>query len=160
VRENVSRVLLFLDTCHAGAIELSTRGVNPGEDLAETLKESEGTYIFSASKAGEESLESPAYKYLKEDPGHGVFSYCLLEGLSGGKADLDEDFRLRKISRQGDPLEILNKFNDWEIFKRIISKIFKKEPKGPGGRPRFDYILMFKIKCNIQTQININFSQY
>jgi hypothetical protein len=32
-----------------------------------------------------------------------------------------------------------------EIFLPILKKAFNKEAKGTGGRPVFDYILMFKI---------------
>src|SRR4030042_1155179 len=57
----------------------------------------------------------------------------------------DEQDRLQKISLQGDPLEKLNAIIDWEMFRPQLKRCFKKEPKGPGGRPRFDYVLMFKI---------------
>ena len=33
----------------------------------------------------------------------------------------------------------------WEIFRHQLKKCFAKEPKGPGGRPAFDYLMMFKI---------------
>ena len=57
----------------------------------------------------------------------------------------DEEFRLRKISAQGDPLEKLNQRVDWEIFRVTLTNVFKKEPNGPGGRPAYDYVMMFKI---------------
>jgi len=57
----------------------------------------------------------------------------------------DEQERLQKLSKQGDPLEKLNAMMDWEIFRPPLRRCFKKEPKGPGGRPPFDYVLMFKI---------------
>jgi transposase, IS5 family len=57
----------------------------------------------------------------------------------------DEQERLQKLSNQGDPLEKLNSKMDWEIFRPLLRRCFKKEPKGPGGRPSFDYVLMFKI---------------
>ena len=49
------------------------------------------------------------------------------------------------MSHQGDPLEKLDAIVDWEIFRPLIRRCFKKEPKGPGGRPPYDYVLMFKI---------------
>jgi len=55
----------------------------------------------------------------------------------------DEQERLQKLSTQGDPLEKLNAMMDWEIFRPPLRRCFKKEPKGPGGRPPFDYVLMF-----------------
>jgi transposase, IS5 family len=57
----------------------------------------------------------------------------------------DEQDRLEMLSKQGDPLEQLNAIINWEIFRTQLKKCFKKEPKGPGGRPPFDYVLMFKI---------------
>ena len=57
----------------------------------------------------------------------------------------DEQDRLEKLSQQGDPLEKLNALIDWEIFRPQLKRCFKREAKGPGGRPPFDYVLMFKI---------------
>jgi transposase, IS5 family len=57
----------------------------------------------------------------------------------------DEQDRLEKLSKQGDPLEQLNAVINWEIFRTQLKKCFKKEPKGPGGRPPYDYVLMFKV---------------
>ncbi len=31
------------------------------------------------------------------------------------------------------------------MFRGKLNKCFAKEPKGPGGRPPFDYVLMFKV---------------
>lgn len=61
------------------------------------------------------------------------------------KGFFDEDFRLEKISKQGDPLRKLDEYIDWEMFRPILKKAFRKEAKGPGGRPPFDYVMMFKI---------------
>ncbi|MEI6950796.1 IS5 family transposase [Paraflavisolibacter sp. H34] len=57
----------------------------------------------------------------------------------------DEEFKLNRISQLGDPLEKLDACIDWKIFRPILNKALEKEPKGPGGRPPFDYVLMFKI---------------
>jgi len=57
----------------------------------------------------------------------------------------DENDRLKELSQLGDPLEKLNKVIDWESFRYSLSTIFKKEAKGPGGRPPYDYVLMFKV---------------
>ncbi len=57
----------------------------------------------------------------------------------------DEQDRLEELSRLGDPLERLNRVIDWEAFRPCLNRVFKKEAKGPGGRPPFDYVLMFKI---------------
>ncbi len=55
-----------------------------------------------------------------------------------------EDRVLEKLSKLGDSLEKLN-IIDWEIFREILNKALKKEHKGAGGRPPYDYVMMFKI---------------
>jgi len=70
----------------------------------------------------------------------------------------DEHIRLDKISKQGDPLEKLKKIIKWEIFRKIIEDVIIKESKGPGGRPRYDAILMFKILI-LQRYYNISDEQ-
>lgn len=61
------------------------------------------------------------------------------------KGFFDENDRLEELSKLGDPLEKLNKFINWESLREILTNAFKKEPKKPGGRPPFDYVMMFKI---------------
>jgi IS5 family transposase len=39
----------------------------------------------------------------------------------------------------------LNKAIDWNIFVPVLNKAMSKEAKGPGGRPPYEYLLMFKI---------------
>jgi IS5 family transposase len=68
----------------------------------------------------------------------------------------DLDFRLQKIDANGDPLAVLNDAIDWEIFRPIVEAARKKsDPKGPGGRPPYDAILMFKILI-LQTLYNLS----
>lgn len=56
------------------------------------------------------------------------------------------EFRMKKLSKTGDPLIKLEKSIPWEkLFKKILNKALKRIAKGPGGRPPYDYILMFKI---------------
>ena len=57
----------------------------------------------------------------------------------------DQDIRLSKLSQLGDPLEKLNKGIDFELFRTILEDKLIKQSKGPGGRPPYDYILMFKV---------------
>lgn len=57
----------------------------------------------------------------------------------------DEEFRLTKLSKQGDPLLLLKKKIDWELFRPLLEDIFIKEDKGIGGRTPYEYLLMFKI---------------
>jgi len=51
----------------------------------------------------------------------------------------DEEDRLKEISRLGDPLERLNATIEWERFRPYLNRILKKDAKGPGGRPPFDF---------------------
>jgi len=57
----------------------------------------------------------------------------------------DEQFKLERISQLGDPLEKLNAAIDWEVFRYTLNKHLVREAKGAGGRPPFDYVMMFKI---------------
>jgi hypothetical protein len=56
----------------------------------------------------------------------------------------DETFRLEKLSIQGDPLLLLKKKINWEIFRPILEGVFKKEVKGIGGRTPYDYMMIPK----------------
>lgn len=57
----------------------------------------------------------------------------------------DQDIRLSKLSQLGDPLERLAQGVDFELFRTFLEGKLTKLAKGPGGRPPYDYILMFKI---------------
>jgi IS5 family transposase len=61
------------------------------------------------------------------------------------KGFFDENNRLEELSKLGDPLEKLNRHISWDGLQDILTKAFKKVAKGPGGRPPFDYVMMFKI---------------
>jgi transposase, IS5 family len=57
----------------------------------------------------------------------------------------DQDIRLSKLTQLGDPLEKLNQGVNFELFRDILESNLIKLSKGSGGRPAYDYILMFKI---------------
>lgn len=58
----------------------------------------------------------------------------------------DEEKRMEKISKIGDPLEMLNKVIKWEMFRNILKKaVVRKETTSKGGRPPYDVVMMFKI---------------
>jgi len=69
-----------------------------------------------------------------------------------------EDNRLKKLSKLGDQLEKLNSVIKWETFRPILKGVFAKEAKGAGGRPPYDYVLMFKILI-LQRLFNISDDQ-
>lgn len=76
----------------------------------------------------------------------------------------DEQFKLERISKLGDPLEKLIRCIDWKIFRPILEKALIKEAKGPGGRPAYDYIMMFKILITAVSEVwfilGCNFGNY
>src|SRR5690606_25223067 len=57
----------------------------------------------------------------------------------------DQDIRLSKLSQLGDPLVKLNKHVDFEVFRSLLEEKLTRVPKGKGGRPPYDYVLLFKI---------------
>lgn len=60
----------------------------------------------------------------------------------------NEEKQLNRISELGDSLEKLNAIIDWELFRPILNKGMAKmkgERKGPGGRPPYDFVLLFKV---------------
>ena len=80
--------LVLSDTCYSGGVQLIGRGVDDSQitnqrylDLMNKIPQ--GVGFISAARATERSYE-------KDDFSHGVFTYCLVEGLSG-TADTNED---------------------------------------------------------------------
>ena len=70
----------------------------------------------------------------------------------------DQDIRLSKLSQLGDPLERLNNGIDFEMFRKMLEEKMSKQPKGKGGRPTYDYIMMFKIMI-LQRYYNLSDDQ-
>ena len=70
----------------------------------------------------------------------------------------DQDIRLSKLSQLGDPLEKLNKGVDFDMFRSMLEERLTKEAKGPGGRPPYDYVMMFKIVI-LQRYFNLSDEQ-
>jgi len=56
-----------------------------------------------------------------------------------------EEFRLQKLSKQGDPLERLNKVIDWEYFRSTTEKMVNTDKMVNSGPKPYDPLLMFKI---------------
>ncbi len=80
--------LVLSDTCYSGGVQLIGRGVDDSQvtnqrylDLMNKIPQ--GVGFISAARQTERSYE-------KDDFNHGVFTYCLIEGLSG-TADGNED---------------------------------------------------------------------
>ncbi len=82
------RVIFISDSCYSGAtagrtFATASRRAVVSENFLSRLSKGKGRIVLSASKASEVSEE-------REELGHGVFTYYLLEGLRG-KADADKD---------------------------------------------------------------------
>jgi IS5 family transposase len=70
----------------------------------------------------------------------------------------DQDIVLSKLSKLGDPLEKLDKGVKFEMFRELLEERLTNEPKGKGGRPPYDYVLMFKIMI-LQRYYNLSDDQ-
>ena len=83
-----SKVMLFLDACHSGALGnnlMKTRGtVNNTEAIREITSAEHGVVVMSAATGNESSLEHPDWK-------HGAFTYALLKAMEQKKADFNSD---------------------------------------------------------------------
>jgi uncharacterized caspase-like protein len=74
------RKIVFLDCCHAGATDTSTRNVHDVDDVLRNYDAS-GTITYCSSDGDQKSVEL-------EEQGHGAFTYWLEKGLRGA-ADVD-----------------------------------------------------------------------
>jgi len=83
IRRNVRAVIVMLDTCHAGAFQLSGEQVIAADEMAAQVSAGEGFFLLAASRPGEESKEH-------QQLGHGAFTFSLIEALDGA-ADSDGD---------------------------------------------------------------------
>jgi IS5 family transposase len=70
----------------------------------------------------------------------------------------DDVTRLASLSAQGDPLEKLAGRIDWRVFEPVLARGLHKEAKGPGGRPSYNSLLMFKILI-LQRYYNVSDEQ-
>ncbi len=85
------RVVVFVDTCYSGGIQLMGVGVQPSGNsltryLAKLSVSRQGMVSITASGASQVSVEDAKYGY-----GHGVFTYYLLKALTDDAllADID-----------------------------------------------------------------------
>jgi IS5 family transposase len=70
----------------------------------------------------------------------------------------DYEYQLESINQHQPPLQKLDKVIDWELFRAPIEEAFRIESKGPGGRPPFDRLMMFKIMV-LQRYYNLSDEQ-
>ena len=57
----------------------------------------------------------------------------------------DTQDRLEELHTMGDPLQRLDDVIDWSVFEPVMAQLPKPEPKGPGGRPGYLPLMMFKL---------------
>lgn len=66
--------------------------------------------------------------------------------MSKARGLFDEQIRMDKLSKKQDPLERLSSHIDFEFFRQPLRQFFDKEvDRSKGGRPAYDYVLMFKV---------------
>ena len=65
--------------------------------------------------------------------------------MSKARGLFDEQIRLEKLSKKQDPLERLATHIDFEFFRKPLEKALGKTDYSKGGRPAYDYVLLFKI---------------
>lgn len=72
----------------------------------------------------------------------------------------DDHFLMEKLTKLGDPLQKLNNYIDWNIFKAPLDKAFADETKdrSKGGRPPFDKLVLFKALL-VQSLYNLSDDQ-
>lgn len=80
LHRNLRRLVVIVDTCHAGGMAGGAQDARLGQDLAARLPPADGLYVLAAAKAGEQS---------REMAGHGAFTQALLDGVQGAAADGD-----------------------------------------------------------------------
>jgi len=73
-----------------------------------------------------------------------------------GFFDLDE--RYEALSKQGDPLEVLDRSIPWSTFRPVLKKAQRKARKSNAGRKPYDPVLMFKILV-LQSLYNLSDEQ-
>ena len=56
-----------------------------------------------------------------------------------------EEARMDLLRELGNPLDVLERAVNWEMFWKVLNRACRKEDTEKGGRPAFDVILMFKI---------------
>jgi transposase, IS5 family len=57
----------------------------------------------------------------------------------------DYQSRLEDLASRPNALDRLNQVVDWEVFRPVLTKLVVSQPLAPGGRPRFDVVMMFKL---------------
>jgi hypothetical protein len=70
----------------------------------------------------------------------------------------DQDDRLTKLEKLGDPLPRLDSIVDWRAFRPLLKVIHQKQRKSNAGRKQHDVTLMFKWLV-LQALYNLSYDQ-
>jgi len=112
-RVQSDHVMVVFDSCYSGgqsrSLSSGTRPLPGTFDIFQDFK-LEGKLVLAAAKEDQKALED-------ETLGHGVFTYFLLQGLTG-KADLDSDYRITAE----------------ELFKYVSKEVERFAREQIGGR--------------------------
>jgi IS5 family transposase len=57
----------------------------------------------------------------------------------------DSEALMKRVAETDNPLWRIKEVVDWERFRPSIDEVFDHTPKGPGGRPPYDRMMMFKV---------------
>ena len=91
---NVGRKIVIVDACREVPVDFN-RGARAAKGIAgRVISLPEGAAIFFSCQAGQQSYE-------RHEVGHGLFTYCLLEGLRGEAADDGEIAWSRLVDHVG-----------------------------------------------------------
>ncbi|MCI0526458.1 MAG: caspase family protein [Nitrospira sp.] len=98
-RLSAERVVLIMDTCYSGSTEVGARTVrldsfrsSISDSFLDRVAQGEGRVIITASEPNEVSME-------REDLGHGIFTYYLLESFSKGDIDGNGSITANEVFR-------------------------------------------------------------
>ena len=135
VRRTARAVVVILDTCHAGALRLSTPDLVAADDIGGHMSAGEGFFLLAAAKPGEDSNEKPELR-------HGALTYALLEGLDGA-ADSDGDgvvsvsdlfgYVAREVPRLTDGAQ--HPYSKIEGTDLVLAAVQRNARTPPGGGP-------------------------
>ena len=70
----------------------------------------------------------------------------------------DQEDRLAKLEKLGDPLPRLDSIVDWQAFRPLLKVIHQKQRKSNAGRKPYDVTLMFKMLV-LQSLYNLSDDQ-
>lgn len=66
--------------------------------------------------------------------------------VRGNKGLFDEEFTKERLSSMGNPLDMISKVVDFEMFRELLeSKLLNTNKKNNAGAKPYDVVMLFKI---------------